>query len=349
MTAYTVSMEHIPGLLEKWAGELDVHVPEQDPDGFYNFIAWTPETEIAWDYDLAYNSLKRFFLPPKEDILSFDMETMRAEPVVDAPKQLLFGVHPYDLRAINQLDQLLEMGEPDVNYLARRQNTVIFALEPSRVAPTSFWASMGYDRVDLGYDLYWTRISPSSFYVEVGSTAGEELLLAAGALPQATGMEREAAKRERLRVRARSIKQGGLKYPWQETPRLLDKSWESPIWRNNSKYCLSCGSCVTVCPTCYCFDVREEVDVDLKKGKRFREWDGCMLPSFALVAGDHNFREHAMERYRHRYFRKGKYIYDKIGELGCVGCGRCVRACTSRIANPKAVYNELWEATYDEA
>jgi ferredoxin len=59
------------------------------------------------------------------------------------------------------------------------------------------------------------------------------------------------------------------------------------------------------------------------------------------VAGNHNFRDKAVDRYRHRYFRKGKYIYDKIGELGCVGCGRCVRSCTASIANPLAVFNEL--------
>jgi len=29
--------------------------------------------------------------------------------------------------------------------------------------------------------------------------------------------------------------------------------------------------------------------------------------------------------------RKGKYIYEKFGELGCVGCGRCIRACVANI------------------
>ena len=61
--------------------------------------------------------------------------------------------------------------------------------------------------------------------------------------------------------------------------------------------------------------------------------------------GDHNFRAKALERYRHRYMRKGKYIYDRFGELGCIGCGRCVRACTANIANPREVFNTLWEAS----
>lgn len=346
MTAYTVYMEQLPGLLETWSRDRAVYVPAKDRDGFFNFTPWKPRVEVAWDYDLAYNSIKRFFIPPKEEIVEFDMDSKTAKPIFDAPAQLLFGVHPYDLRAVNQLDQLMDAGAPDPYYIRRREATVIFALEPMTVADTAFWSSMGMDRVDIGYDLYWTRISPSSFYVEVGSSLGEDLLTKNGKPVKATLSEREAAKRERVRVRAMADRQG-LKFPWKQTPKILSRNWDSPLWRHKSRNCLSCGSCVLVCPTCYCFEVREEVDVDLKKGKRFREWDGCMLESFALVAGDHNFRPQAMDRYRHRYFRKGQYIYDKIGELGCVGCGRCVRACTAGIANPMAVYNELWEAEHE--
>ena len=32
-----------------------------------------------------------------------------------------------------------------------------------------------------------------------------------------------------------------------------------------------------------------------------------------------------------------------IGEIACVGCGRCVTACTAKIANPVEVYNKLVE------
>jgi hypothetical protein len=105
---------------------------------------------------------------------------------------------------------------------------------------------------------------------------------------------------------------------------------------------------VAVCPTCYCFDVKEEADDLLKTGIRYREWDGCMLQSFAAVAGGHNFRSTARERYRHRIFRKGKYIHDRIGELGCVGCGRCAMACTAGIADPLSVFHRLREEADNE-
>ncbi|NCC23628.1 MAG: Ni/Fe hydrogenase subunit beta [Deltaproteobacteria bacterium] len=342
MTAYTVYLEQLPGLLDAWSRDYAVHVPVQTEPGFYDFAPWGKEVEIAWDYDVAYNSPKRFLLPSQEDLIAYDARSCTAEPVFEAPKQLLFGVHPYDVRAIAQLDQLLESGAPDQSYRRRREQTLIFALDPIRVAETAFWSTMGAGQADLGFDLYWTKIGPAAFLVVVGSAKGEELLKASGPIPQASVAERDAARRTAEAVRLVADRRG-LRFPWQDIPALLEKSWNSRLWRERSEMCLACGSCNVVCPTCYCFDIREEMDLNMKTGRRFRTWDACMLPSFALIAGGHNFRAKALERYRHRYYRKGKYIYDLVGELGCVGCGRCVRACTAGIANPMEVYNALWE------
>jgi len=114
-----------------------------------------------------------------------------------------------------------------------------------------------------------------------------------------------------------------------------------PVWAEKAKTCFSCGSCNIVCPTCYCFDVQDDVDWSLDCGTRCRTWDGCLLKDFAVVAGNHNFRKNTADRYRHRFYRKGKYIPDKIGEVSCVGCGRCGMVCIPKIADPLTVYNTL--------
>jgi ferredoxin len=323
---------------------MDVFVPACVGTSRYDFVPYGPEVEVAWEYDLAYNTLKRFVLPPKEDLIRFRLDDLNAEPVIESRPQLLFGVHPYDIKAMNQLDQLMETGSMDVNYRARRDATRVFGLHPQTIAPTSFWASMDAAGVDFGFDLYWTKISPAAFLVEVGSAQGEEMLTQGKKhhFQLSTPAEREAARREKNRIAALSARRG-LNFPWQETPKVLSRSWDSPLWEERARTCLSCGSCVLVCPTCYCFDVQEEVDDLLQTGRRYRAWDGCMLAGFASIAGGHNFRSSAWQRYRHRYFRKGKYIFDKIGELGCIGCGRCVQACTADIANPMAIFNTLWE------
>jgi ferredoxin len=67
------------------------------------------------------------------------------------------------------------------------------------------------------------------------------------------------------------------------------------------------------------------------EGKRQRTWDSCQLDEFARVASGENFREARLARQRHRFMRKGKYIYEKFHRLGCVGCGRCIRTCLVHI------------------
>ena len=61
------------------------------------------------------------------------------------------------------------------------------------------------------------------------------------------------------------------------------------------------------------------------------------------MATGENFRKTRAQRQRHRFFRKGKYLPDVHGELGCVGCGRCARACLVDIT-PVNVFNALYKA-----
>ena len=96
-----------------------------------------------------------------------------------------------------------------------------------------------------------------------------------------------------------------------------------------------------VCPTCVCFDVRDKIALNQLTGERYRRWDSCMFDTFAKVASGENFRPTGTERLKHRLYRKGKYMLERWGELGCVGCGRCVHACLVDIASPVYAYNHL--------
>jgi formate hydrogenlyase subunit 6/NADH:ubiquinone oxidoreductase subunit I len=116
---------------------------------------------------------------------------------------------------------------------------------------------------------------------------------------------------------------------------------KSPLWAELGERCLACAACTQVCPTCFCFDVRDEVELDLRRGRRVRAWDSCQLDEFATVAGGHDFRKSRGLRLRHRFMRKGKYILEAHKRLGCVGCGRCARACLVDIT-PMGVFNELY-------
>ena len=98
--------------------------------------------------------------------------------------------------------------------------------EPLTVSEPAFWASVGAATVAHGFDLYWTKIGPASFTVEVGSAKGEELLQMAGTLLPATPGDKEGARRAKARILAKA-RRHGLRYNWEETPRLLAKCWDS--------------------------------------------------------------------------------------------------------------------------
>ncbi|TWT41934.1 Anaerobic sulfite reductase subunit A [Phycisphaerae bacterium RAS1] len=122
-----------------------------------------------------------------------------------------------------------------------------------------------------------------------------------------------------------------LTAPRERIPAILRASYDSPVWEANALRCYSCSSCNLVCPTCYCFDIQDELDLPPESGCRTRAWDSCMLRDFALVAGGHNFRSKQAARLRHRILRKGAWIEQRSGRSGCVGCARCERACTAHI------------------
>ncbi|HOY09795.1 MAG TPA: 4Fe-4S dicluster domain-containing protein, partial [Candidatus Omnitrophota bacterium] len=127
-----------------------------------------------------------------------------------------------------------------------------------------------------------------------------------------------------------------------ELKKVFDKTLDSEVWGDLNRRCLSCGNCTNVCPTCYCFDIRDELALDLNSGSRIRVWDGCQSENFAKVAGGENFREDRSERQRHRYFRKFRFPVSRFDSYACTGCGRCSRTCMAKI-NLKETINALAE------
>jgi len=297
--------------------------------------------DLRLDYDVTILPPKKYVLPPRETLVAYDGEG-QYRSVMEAPPMVLLGVHPYDLVAINQMDVLFSQDQYDVHYMARREKITIVACDVARASTNVFASSMGTAVVDSGYDILITDIG-DGYVLDVATDKGRELIALAGELPEAT--EADLAKRQAVQDKNRKeLNQHPLECKPSYLPKLLERAYDHPIWEQKARTCFSCGSCNATCPTCYCFDVQDDVDWDLKKGKRFRAWDGCLLENFATVAGNHNFRKRREERFRHRLYRKAKYVPEKIGgQIACVGCGRCITACVPDIANPVAVYNALLE------
>ncbi|MDY6877207.1 MAG: 4Fe-4S dicluster domain-containing protein [Chloroflexota bacterium] len=291
----------------------------------------TNPAQLRLDYDTTILPPKKVLQPPQERLATFTRgEEPHVEPVIEVGPTVLLGVHTCDLHAIGLLDQAFSQEYPDAHYLERRQQTIIVSLECLEPCDEySFCKSMGTLSADGGYDLHLTDLG-SAYMVDVATEAGEALL------------EKYAQARPAADADVSLLNQVlGDKWPHftsrldfeaAELPALLSTAYDHPLWDELGGRCFACGSCTNVCPTCYCFNVFDEVDMALTEGERYRRWDSCQLDEFARVAGGENFREARSARQCHRFMRKGKYIYEKFGELGCVGCGRCVRTCVANIS-----------------
>ena len=106
--------------------------------------------------------------------------------------------------------------------------------------------------------------------------------------------------------------------------------FDDVYWQQLANRCLSCHACTYVCPTCRCFDVRDET-IAAGPGyahiQRLRAWDSCMAAAYRRIAGGHNPRPNRSQRLRNRYYCKFCYSPQDFDTVACVGCGRCIVAC----------------------
>ncbi len=338
MALWILPKDKVPGFVERLMAEYEVVGPVAK-DGAFAFAPLQRSEEIRLDYPITLQSPKAYLLPPEETLLRFRRgQPPEVEPVRQERRRILFGVHPCDINATWLLDLAFSQDTLDTPYMERRERALIVGLDCLKPCDEhSFCKSMGSLEVTGGYDLFMTDLG-DAYAVEAGTEAGQELL-------QRYAEARPATTEDTARLNQ------VLSEKWPRFPRkltleptelaeMLNLAYDDPLWEELAKKCLGCGSCNLVCPTCYCFDVQDRLRLNLQEGERVRLWDGCMLKDFTRVASGEVFREHRSARLRHRFYRKGKYMYEDYGRFGCVGCGRCVRACLVKI-DPVEVFNGL--------
>jgi hypothetical protein len=286
--------------------------------------------DVRLDYTVTVLGPKKFLWPPRQELVAYRLDDgPQPEAVVEHEPTVLLGVHPCDITAIATLDAAFAKDVADPHYLSRRADTAIIGVDCAAPCDeSSFCLDMGSLYPESGYDVMLTPMG-DDYFVEVATDLGKALVEAA-AVREATKADMEAHKKFTEEKRSNFHYQ--LPYEVKYLPEVLEQSYDSLVWEAIARRCFSCGSCNTTCPTCYCFDVYDEIADDLSGGCRTRRYDSCQLDPFAEVAGGESFREERSSRLRHRMFRKGKYIQEQTGRPGCVGCGRCERACVANIS-----------------
>jgi ferredoxin len=320
----------VSALLERAGGRGPLMAPVKRGRNSFAFEWVRDPGAVALRYVRTVLPPKRAMFPEREAFLRFRRPPgAGAEAVVSAEPSVLFGVHPCDLAAINQLDWAMGKRHEvvDPNYAARRGAATIVGMEclPDEYC---FCPSVGTCDTREGADLFLTPVG-SGYLAEVLTGKGRELL--DGRVSGREASSEEVGEAEAWSEKKRRMTSCQVDAEMGELPDLLDSRYESQVWEETALRCYSCGTCTNVCPTCFCYDVDDRLDLTLMSGTREREYDSCQYLDFALVAGPHNFRGERSDRVRHRWFRKFVRLLREYGKPFCVGCGRCTQGCTAGI------------------
>jgi len=296
----------------------------------YAFEEVHSSDEISIKYIPTILPPKKYFMPQYETLIEYDVrETPKTKVVIEYEPLVLFGVHTCDLAGIQCLNIVLSDRPKDLHYLYRKNKMIIMGLECNDYCDSfASCALMGNHLPFGGYDLFLTELE-ESFLIHVQTKVGEDLVESMSFIRKAEPSHLKAL--EKIRSRKREIFRNEVDVERDEIPSLFDKGFDHPVWKEIGDRCLACGNCTNVCPTCYCFDVMDIPNLDMKTGRRVRVWDSCQNEPFAKIASGESFRAERSDRKRHRFYRKFKYHNERFNKYYCTGCGRCSRTCMAKI------------------
>jgi sulfhydrogenase subunit beta (sulfur reductase) len=267
------------------------------------------------DIELGVNTYfpaKYFFFDKKETLLNFKGNILK-DVKIKVPQRVIFGLKKCDLNGIMHQDTVFLDENVDPFYKKRRDATVLIGVHCkagdeycfcNSLELTDFHDLMFYEKEDV-------------YAVETGSEKGEKFIKKFSSFFEEmdTITDDDRKTENTLSLHTTDIKD----------------MYGNEGWKELADTCLSCGACNNLCPNCHCFTIQDEVEFDLKTGKRVRVPASCQLRSFTRVAGDHVFRDERTERYKHRIYHQIQYFKDRHDVVFCTGCGRCVRGCPAKI------------------
>ncbi|MFH1722941.1 MAG: 4Fe-4S dicluster domain-containing protein [Candidatus Altiarchaeota archaeon] len=317
MEKYILHRENLEKFINSNAKKFQLIAPVKKDD-IVVFEEIKDFSELTLDYINTKFPLRKYFLPTPEEALRY--RQISVTPIYDNTKRLIFGVRPCDVNALLHQDQVLLDDEYiDPYFKKRRENNLIISLQCWRSGEDCFCTSMGTEKVEDGYDLLFTEID-AGYLVQVGSPKGQKLIKSNSKLFKKT------SKTAQIKLRC------SKKLPKKDIGKLNEfENFHSSVWETHAQRCLSCCACTTTCPTCKCFGIRDIINLDLKSGSRIREQQSCQLKVFTVVAGEHVFRDERDKRLKQRIMHKLNYHAITYGNQLCVGCGRCITNCPTKI------------------
>jgi ferredoxin len=302
-----IDKSDVPKFFDKILAKLEVIAPVSHK-GVIRFLPIASYSDIDFSRQSDY-SAKKYFLPSPEALLSYNKD----KPEVNINfKQRVLVLRPCDANAILNLDKTFLNDFPDPYYQKRRENTLLIVFKCTSPYENCFCKSVNADDT-TNYDLLFTDIG-DKYVVSVGTPRVREFVDS--------------------KLFSNIIRDGRMEICCQKKLEGVDKlglNFDSKAWLSESEKCLSCNACIISCPTCYCFTVRDMPSLNTSQGKRQRQWDYCYALDHTKVAGNYIYRSDRYKRFRHRIYHQLKYFRERHGKQLCVGCGRCINMCPTKI------------------
>jgi len=319
-----IKKKDIGKLLNKWSQDFTVFVPSKE-NGIATMSKWDgKDTSFLNWYRNTVVPPKANLLPNMEKMFSFqkDKEGYHLElPAQDEQKQLTFGIRPCDAKALSILDMTFKDTYEDPYYLTKRRNTFLVGLGCTNPCDSCFCTSLGISPAESNdVDLMFVDIG-DEFLIEGVTDNGKELIALANGVEEATQADEARAKEAKeasyhkvtRKIDTKNIKE-----------KLLSSFDNQDYWEKVAAKCVSCGICTFLCPTCYCFDMNDELVKG--EGTRFRSWDSCAFPIYTKMPME-NPREEKWRRLRQKVCHKYEFYPMLFDIIACTGCGRCIRLC----------------------
>ena len=333
MLEKTFAKEEWIEALKKLRSAYKVFVPVKEGD-FHSFKEWNGTRGPDFDCGNARLSAKALVYPQSERMFDYTLDekepdaNIYKEAAKDYSPQAVVGIRPCDAQAFRLVRRNFDTPEfRDPWWVKRFELTTLVGLGCNDPCPTCFCTSVGggpFSEADLdaiAFDL------GDRFVVQAVTEKGEALL---GAMEGGGPPEEDEKKRIEELKRASAEKISATIETDQLKEKVVNELFDAPFWDEVAFACINCGTCTFLCPTCWCFDIQDEVLG--KGGDRLRNWDSCMFPLFTLHGSGHNPRDKKVQRVRQRFMHKLKYYVDKYNDgIQCSGCGRCVRFCPVNI------------------
>ena len=317
-TIKLLSRQSLEKLYTSLSGSRKVYAPVIAADKQVEFRYNPAFKDITFDHIQSTLSVKNLVFPKVENL--FYLTNVKTESTItdiDLDKiheVVLWGAHPCDTAAYDILKSIFCWDINDEFFVKRLEKLAVIGLACHQSDDYCFCTSVSLSPDSVkGSDVLLSRLKNGDFKAEILTEKGTGIVASSPDLFESYNNEE---------VTITEVKQ---KFEADRVTRKLAEAFESPFWVSNSLRCIGCGACAYVCPTCACFDIQDETWG--KNGRRYRSWDSCGFGLFTLHTSGHNPREVQSKRWRQRILHKFSYMPDRNGTLGCVGCGRCSRAC----------------------